>query len=106
MKVLLDENLPHGLRAALAGHDVFTVQYLGWSGMRNGVLLAQAATAGFDVMVTMDNGVAYQQNLATLPVAVVVLTAASNDMADLRPLVPRLLQAIDSIAPRTIITIQ
>jgi hypothetical protein len=49
---------------------------------------------------------AYQRNLATLPVAVVVLTAASNDMADLRPLVPGLLQAIGSIAPRTIITIQ
>jgi predicted nuclease of predicted toxin-antitoxin system len=106
MKVLLDENLPHELRVALAGRDVFTVQYLGWSGMRNGALLAQAAAAGFDVMVTMDSGVAYQQNLATLPVAVIVLTAASSDIADLRPLVPRLLQAIGSIAPRTIIAIR
>lgn len=53
MKILLDENLPHKLRHELLGHDVFTVQYQGWSGLKNGALLAQAAASGFEAMVTM-----------------------------------------------------
>ena len=79
MKVLLDENLPHELRQLIPGHDVFTVQYLGWSGMKNGALLLQAATENFDVIVTMDSGVQYQQNTVKLPLAIIFLSAASND---------------------------
>ncbi|MGD0541999.1 MAG: DUF5615 family PIN-like protein [Tepidisphaeraceae bacterium] len=105
MKVLLDENLPHTLRAELPGHDVFTVQYLGWSGTKNGSLWAQAADSGFDVMVTMDSGVAYQQNRATLRLAVIVLEATSNDIDDLRPLLVRLRRAIKSIKPGTVLRI-
>ena len=105
MKVLLDENLPHALRAQLPGHDVFTVQYLGWSGTKNGRLLIRAVNAGFDVMVTMDDGVPYQQNISTLRLAVIVLGAVSNDMDDLRPLMPRLRRAIKSIKPGTVMRI-
>lgn len=102
MKVLLDENLPHDLRHELQGHEVVTVQFRGWSGVQNGRLLALAASDGFDAMLTMDNGVAYQQNPAMLPVALVVLRARSNDIEDLRPLVPQILSALRSIAPRAI----
>jgi hypothetical protein len=63
MKVLLDENLPHDFRHEIAGHDVFTVDFLGWSGLKNGELLAQAAASGFDALLTMDSGVPYQQNV-------------------------------------------
>jgi hypothetical protein len=105
MKVLLDENLPHALRAELPGHDVFTVQYLGWSGTKNGRLLAQAVNAGFDVMLTMDDGVAYQQNIATLRLAVIVLQAISNDIDDLRPLLPRLRRQIKRIRPGIVVRI-
>jgi predicted nuclease of predicted toxin-antitoxin system len=105
MKVLLDENLPHALRAELPDHDVFTVQYLGWSGTKNGLLLAKAADSGFDVMVTMDSGVAYQQNRAVLPLAVIILEATSNDIDDLRPLMARLRQAVKSIKPGTVVRI-
>ena len=105
MKVLLDENLPHALRAELPGHDVFTVQYLGWSGTKNGRLLAQAVNTGFDVMVKMDDGVAYQQNVATLRLAVIVLESISNDIDDLRPLLPRLRRAIKSTKPGTVLRI-
>jgi hypothetical protein len=105
MKVLLDENLPHALRAELPDHDVFTVQYLGWSGTKNGRLLAQAANMGFDVMVTMDSGVAYQQNIAALRLAVIVLEAISNDLDDLRPLLPRLRKAIKRIRPGIVLRI-
>jgi hypothetical protein len=75
MKLLLDENLPHPLRHHLRGHEVFTVHYLGWLSVSNGRLLQLAADAGFDALVTLDSGVPYQQNLATLPVGVVILTA-------------------------------
>ena len=105
MKVLLDENLPHELRHELVGHEVVTVHYAGWRGLKNGALLAQAAASGFDVMVTMDNGVAFQQNLSRLPIAIVVLDAPSNDIDNLRPLVPNLLAALSTIAPKTLIRV-
>jgi hypothetical protein len=102
MKVLLDENLPHELRHHLVGHDVFTVAYLGWSGTKNGALLERAAREGFEAFVTMDNGVAYQQNVAALSIGVVILSAASNDMSDLLPLVPALLRSLATLKPRMI----
>jgi hypothetical protein len=102
MKVLLDENLPHELRHHLVGHDVFTVAYVGWSGTKNGALLQRAAADGFGAFVTMDNGVAYQQNVASLPLGVVILSAASNDVSDLLPLVPGLLRCLATMASGTI----
>ena len=102
MKILLDENLPHALRAELAEYDVFTVSYLGWKGMRNGNLLRQAAEFGFDVLVTQDWGIQYEQNVANLPLSIVVLHAKSNDMEDLGPLVPELKAALGSVQPRTL----
>lgn len=106
MKILLDENLPHDLRHELSQHDAFTVQYMGWTGLKNGVLLAQAAASGFDLMVTMDSGVPYQQNQTTLPLGVIVLIAPSNDLDDLLPLVPKLLEAIGKLSPRSVIHVQ
>lgn len=76
MKILVDENLPDDFRHELTGHNAVTVHYLGWSGMKNGDLLAKAAASGFDALVTMDSGVPYQQNAAALAVSVVVLKAA------------------------------
>jgi len=92
MKILLDENLPHALRALLTGHDVFTVAYLGWSGIGNGKLLQLAQQHDFDVFLTLDNGVPYQQNLAGLTLRVIVLATPSSDIDDLRPLVPSLVR--------------
>ena len=105
MKILLDENLPHALRHELQTHDVFTVQYMGWSGVKNGALMALAASNGFNVMVTMDNGVPYQQDVAGLPLALIVLQAASNDIDDLRPLINRLLESLQHVPPKTVVWI-
>ncbi len=105
MKILLDENLPHELRHQLTGHDVFTVAYMGWAGTKNGALLGHAAHEGFEVFITIDNGVAYQQNPATLPVSVVILSAASNDIDDLLPLVPGLLLCLTTLSGRTIVRV-
>ena len=102
MKVLLDENLPHDLRHFLHMHQAFTVAYMRWKGLENGDLLARAAEDGFDVLLTKDTNLHYQQNLTELPIAVVVLRAASNAIDDIRPLVPDLLRASSALDPRTV----
>ena len=77
-RVLLDENLPQKLRLLLPGHAVVTTAYQGWAGMSNGALLAAAEKAGFDVMITADQGLNYQQNLRGLKLALVVLSTNKN----------------------------
>src|SRR5438067_10883252 len=103
MKVLLDENLPIDLPHFLADHQAFTVAYMGWKGLRNGELLARAGSDGFDVVVVRDAGIEYQQNLANLPVAVIVLPKRAQKLEDLLPLVPALLMTINTIAPKTLV---
>ena len=102
MKLLLDENLPHQLRRELPGHDCFTTTYMGWSGVKNGELLARAANAGFDALLTKDTKLEYEQNLTTLPIAIVILGADSNDIDDIRPVLPALLKVLNSLPPRAI----
>ena len=63
MKILLDECVPAQVRNALTGHDVTTVQLLGWTGIQNGVLLTAAKNAGFDLFILADKNLRYQQNL-------------------------------------------
>ena len=101
MKILLDENLPHRLRPLLTGHDVFTVAFMNWKGVQNGELLALAAADGFDVVITKDTGMLYEQNPERLPCSIVVLEAASNELEDIRPLVPSLLELLKALPART-----
>ena len=101
MRILLDEDLPRRLGALLAGHDVSTVQLSGWSGVKNGELLALATTK-FDVFLTMDGNLEFQQNLSTLPIAVLVIEALSNRIEHLAPLVPNILQKLNDLPPRTL----
>ena len=102
MKLLLDENLPHQLRHELPGHDCFTVAYMSWSGIENGELLALAAAAGFGALLTKDANLPYEQNLKDLPMAVVMLRAVTNDIEDIRPLLPALLQALTRLSPKQV----
>ena len=102
MKLLLDENLPHQLRHELPGHDCSTVAFMGWGGVENGELLRRAASAGFDAVVTKDANVEYEQNLVNLPLAVVILHAATNDIDDIRPLLPALLAALAALPSKQI----
>jgi predicted nuclease of predicted toxin-antitoxin system len=102
MKLLLDENLPHQLRHELPGHDCYTIAFMGWGGVENGELLRRAASAGFDAVLTKDAGVQYEQNLTNLPIAVVILHAPSNDIDDIRPLLPALLRVLTSLRPNEI----
>ena len=97
MRILLDEQLPRQLARAIAGHDVSTVQRQGWAGLKNGELLRQAATRGFDAFVTADQNLEFQQTLTGSPLHVVVLLAPTNVLDDLLPLVPALLGALETI---------
>jgi hypothetical protein len=99
MKLLLDENLPHPFRHEISGHDCYTVAYMGWAGVENGELLNRAHSAGFDALLTKDEGLAFELNRGNLPVAVVILHAPSNKLVDIRPLLPALLQALSNFSP-------
>jgi predicted nuclease of predicted toxin-antitoxin system len=90
MRILLDESLPRNLAMLITGHETVTVQAAGWSSIKNGELLAMAATQ-FDVFPTADRNIEFQQNLNALPVAIVVLRARNNRIQALQPLLPELL---------------
>jgi hypothetical protein len=94
MRVLLDEQLPRHLAREISGHDVRTVQQCGWAGFKNGELLRAAADGGFEVLVTADRNLQFQQNLSQSRMGIILLVAPSNALEDLRPLVPSLLTAI------------
>lgn len=93
MRILLDECMPQQLSRDLVGHDISTIKQMGWTGLRNGVLLAKAA-GRFDVFLTVDKNLPKQQKLVDFPLAVVVLRCATNDVNDLRRLIPALLAAL------------
>jgi hypothetical protein len=105
MRVLLDECLPRRLRRGLPGHDVRTVQELGWSGTKNGTLLRRAAGEGFEVFVTVDRNLEYQQHVPGLGLAVVALRARSNDIVDLEPLMPSVLLILPTLSPGHVVRV-
>ncbi len=74
MKVLLDENLDHRLRRSLGDHEIYTVRYMGWDGLKNGDLLDAAERSGFDLLLTGDQTLSYEQNLTGLRLAIVALS--------------------------------
>jgi hypothetical protein len=78
---------------------------MGWSGLKNGILLRRAAEQ-FDVFLTVDQGLEYQQNLSGLNLAVIVMMAKSNDIDDLRPLMPRVREALDSASPGALVKVK
>lgn len=98
MKLLLDESLPRRLKAAFRDHEVYTVPEQGWAGLSNGALLTRAAER-FDVFITADQNLPYQQNLSSFEIAILVLAARSNTLADLEELIPRALAALDKLTP-------
>lgn len=95
MKVLLDECVDWRLSRDIVGHDVKTARQMGWTAIKNGELLALASEQ-FDVFVTVDRNLSFQQNFGALPIAVIVLQAKSNRLSDLKRLVRALSAAIGS----------
>ena len=104
MKLLLDECLDWRLRRDLPGHEVKTVQEMGWDGIKNGRLLA-LAERDFQVFITGDRNLSFQQNVPSVALAVVVLKAESIRLVHARPLMPKLLAMLPSLKPGQIVSI-
>lgn len=101
MRILLDESLPKDLAPLISGHEVTTVRAAGWSSIKNGRLLALAA-ARYDVFVTADRNLEYQQNIATLPIAVVVLFVRRTRVQAIVPVIPELLTLLNHLPPKVL----
>jgi len=97
MKVLLDECLPKRLKRELPGHEVIRVQEMGWGGIKNGALIRLILNADFEVFVTIDGNLEYQQNLRAINFAIIVLGAPDNTFETLSPLMPGVNEALKTI---------
>ena len=93
MKVLFDANTPAPLAGSLRGHEVSLAVRLGWQRLKNGMLLDAAERAGFEVLVTCDQNIPYQQNFTDRKLSVIVLS--TNDWPTLRPVAARIATIVD-----------
>ena len=106
MRVLLDECVTRYLKRDLPGHEVFTVEEAGFKGLKNGRLLQAAAAGRYDALITVDQNLRYQQNLETLPVPVIVLSAARSTYPVLKPLMPRVLDVLEKLEAGRVVVIK
>jgi hypothetical protein len=97
VKVLLDENVAHRLRKNLGAHDVSTVSYKGWAGLKNGDLLRTAEENGIEVFLTGDQTLLHEQNLQRRKIAIVALSSVEWDI--LKNYLPLIIAAIDNVLP-------
>lgn len=97
MKLLLDECLPRKLKNHLLGHECHTVPEAGWAGKKNGELLLLAEKSGFQIFLTLDRGMEYEQNLKGRVITIVLIAAKSSQLSDLLPRMPAVLDALRSV---------
>jgi predicted nuclease of predicted toxin-antitoxin system len=101
LKILLDENLDWRLQRDLAEHEVASVPLIGWAGLENGELLERAQEK-FEVLLTMDSKMLDQLNVQRFKLAIIVLRAPSNRLADTRPLMPKVLARLPTLKAGTL----
>jgi hypothetical protein len=104
MRILIDECLDWRLSRGLTGHDAISVQKMGWSGIKNGKLLALAQEQ-FDVFLTADRNLSFQQNTAKMQIAVVVLAAKSTQLNQTLPLMPKVLSLLPQLKRGDVVTV-
>ncbi|HYX72930.1 MAG TPA: DUF5615 family PIN-like protein [Nitrososphaera sp.] len=104
MKVLLDECVTRYLRRDFVGHEVLTVEEAGFKGLKNGRLL-KAASGQYEVLLTVDQNLQYQQNLKNFAIAIIVLKAKRSTYPMLKPLMPQVLEILEKIKPGEIIVV-
>jgi predicted nuclease of predicted toxin-antitoxin system len=104
VKILLDHCLPRRLARAFPSHTVRTTADQGWERLRNGVLLT-AASVEFDLFLTIDKNLKHQQNMATLPIAVIVILAKSNRLPDILPFVPAVEDELTRLKPKALVEV-
>lgn len=99
MRILLDHCVPKPFKYELPGHDVSTAREMGWEALKNGALLDKAQSGGFEVFITVDQNIRYQQNLKNRGIAVCVLVGGGITIEKLSPLVPNLETLLPTIQP-------
>ena len=99
MKVLLDECLPLDFRHYLTGHEVHTAEWAGFKSLKNGRLLQEAESAGYDVFLTIDQGIPHQQNVAGRKISVLVIRSRTNQIEDLVTSVASVLVELAKMQP-------
>ena len=106
MRILLDNNVPALAARHLPEHEVFTAAKCGWAALSNGMLVAAAEENGFDVLLTLDKGFEYQQNLAGRRISLVILIPVSQRRADLMGLISRVLPQLDSLVAGQVVVLR
>lgn len=97
MLILFDHSTPRALRRFLTGHTVHTAEQLGWERLANGLLIAQAEESGYELLISPDQGIQHQQNLANRQIALLVLM--KNDWGLIRPLVGDVINTVNRMQP-------
>jgi predicted nuclease of predicted toxin-antitoxin system len=97
MKLLLDECLPRKLKHEFVGHEVYTIDEVGFKGLKNGQIIQSASQDEFEVFVSVDKNIEHQQNKANLPLAILVLSAKTNRLESLLPLMTEALKVLANI---------
>ena len=105
MRILLDECLPRKLKRELEGYETFTVPEMGWDGVKNGALL-KLAESRFDIFLTIDSNMEFQQNIPEYNLAIVALVAKGNDIDTLRPLMPLVISSIPKVEKGKVLHIE
>ena len=106
MKLLLDECLPRKLKREFTAHEVFTVDEAGFKGLKNGKLIQSAFENDFEVLISVDKNIEYQQNNANLSIAILVFSAKNNRIESLLPLMSKALEVLEVIKTGEIIIIE
>ena len=104
--MLLDECLPRKLKREFIGHEVSTIDEAGFKGLKNGKLMESASASGFEVLISVDKNIEHQQNKINLPLAILVLSAESNRIESLLPLMEEALEKLEAVNKGEIITIE
>ena len=99
MKVLLDECLPLDFRHSFPKHETHTAEWAGFKGRKNGDLLRAAEAAGYDVLLTVDQGIPHQQPSVGRRISIIVIRSQTNQLEDLVPLADAIVRALEAIEP-------
>ena len=106
MKLLIDECVDERLRLLFPGHECQTARFANLAGLKNGRLLEAAETAGFDVLITVDQNMPDQQNLSQRKIAIVILCGRTNRLRDLELLVPAAISALGSVRAGDVVKVR
>jgi len=105
MKILLDECLPLDFRFSFPGHDAHTAEWAGFKGKKNGELLRDAELAGYEVLLTVDQGIPHQQNLAARKLSIILIRSRTNQLEDLLSFSEAILNALETMTTGQVVSI-